>query len=212
MTRKLLVLLFVFFLFVFVSPVNAEDTATAGAQRVTDSTAKPREQERLLREQKRAAFTQVKNEIKAKIQTEREEYKLKIQTIKDQKKKALTERIDAKLAEINTKHTGKFLEILNKLQTILDRIAAGSSSSAEIAISQTAIDAAKSMNEIQAVKTYTMTIVDDATLKLNAGTTVSQLRQDLSNVHKLVVDAKQAVQKFNTDKKAIRNEASSSAR
>lgn len=221
MTRKLLVLLFPLLLIVFTTSANAQTAVTdttptvpANTQTATNAATKLRQQKQLLQDQKRAAFSKAKEEAKTLFQTRKEEFKIKLQAIKDQKKKVLAERIDAKLAEVNAKHTEKFLEILERLQGFLDKIKQSTTNTtvlADVAAAQTAIDTARTAVEAQALKTYVMTIADDATLKLNAGTTVKQLRLDLSAAHKLVVDAKQAVHKLNTDKTIIKKEATRSA-
>lgn len=219
MTRKLLTLSLSFLLFFFVTPVNAIEstTATTGSARPTapaTSASKLKEQMRLLQDQKKATASQAKEEIRTAIQTKRAEFKERLQTIKDLKRKTVIERMDVKLAEVNKNQTAKFTEVISKLQAIVDKIKQLTTNAnvlADISVAQAAIDSAKTAVETQAAKTYTMTIVDDTTLKANAGTTVSELRQDLTAVHKLVVDAKQAVQRLSTDKKAIRKEATSSA-
>lgn len=214
MTRKLLIITLFILLIVFAPTVNAQNTAAGNTQTATDAATKLKQQMRLIQDQKKTALTQVKDEAKAMLQAKREEFKTRIQTIKDQKKKALAVRIDAKLAEVNKKHTAKYSEALVRLQGFLDKIKQSTTDAkvlADIAAAQTAIDTAKDSVDIQAAKMYIMEIVDDATLKLNAGIAVSQLRQALSAVHKLVVDAKQAVQKLNTDRELIKKDATKSA-
>lgn len=215
MTRKLLFLLFPLLLLFFVSAANAQTATTGSAQTAVDSATKLKQQMQLLQEQKKAAVTQARDEAKAMVQAKREEFKTRLQTIKDQRKKTLVERIDAKIVEVNKNQTTRFTEVLSRLQTFLDKInklITGTTVSADVTAAQTAIDEAKTAVEAQAAKSYTMTITDDTTLKLNAGTTVSQFRQDLVATYKLVIDAKQAVQKLNTDKALIKKEASSSAK
>lgn len=219
MTRKLLVLLLPFVLFFIIPNANAQ-TATSGNNPITtrsaaiDSAAKLKLQMQLIQDQKKAAVVKAKEEIRAMVQTKREEFKTKLEAIRDQKKKALIERVDAKLAEVNKKYTSKFLEVLTGLQGFLDKIKQSTTNTtfqANVLIAQTAIDTAKTAVEAQAEKSYTMMITDETTLKLNAGAALSQLRQELMAVHKLVVDSKQAIQKLNTDKEFLKKEATSSA-
>lgn len=209
MTRKLL-LITPLFLLVFVATVNAQ-TTTGSAQ---TTAAKLKEQLQTLQDQKKTAVGQIRADTKAAIDAKREEFKTRIATIKDQRKKALAERIDAKLATVNANHTAKFLDALARFQAFLDKAKQSTTDAtvlAAAATAQTAIDTAKAAVEAQALKTYTMEVTDDATLKINAGTVVSQLRLDLMAVHKLVVDAKQAVQKLRTDNAMIKKEATNSA-
>lgn len=198
MTQKLLFLILPLVLIIFVSSANAQTATTKSAQIV----------------QKRTSVLQKRDELKIIIQTKRDEFKTRIQTIKDQKKKALVERIDVKIARINEKQSSKFSETLTILQGFLDKIKQSTANTkvlADITAAQIALDAAKTTVETQAGKAYTMEITGDTALRLNAGTVVSQLRQDLSAAHKLVIDAKQAIQKLNTDRKVIKKEATSSA-
>lgn len=216
MTRKLLSLLFSVILLVFASTVNAQ-TATTGSAQTTagNPTSKLKQQAQLLQEQRKTAVTQARDDAKAMIQAKREEFKTRILTIRSQKKKTLVERIDGKLVNVNSNQTSKFSEVLVRLQGFLDKIKQSTTNASVLtnaATAQAAIDTAKSAVGIQAAKAYTMEITDDLTLKLNAGTVVSQLRQDLTAVHKLVVDAKQAVQKLNTERELIRKEATGSAK
>ncbi len=188
MTRKLFFLALPFFLFIFVAIVNAQDTATSSPQTKTNPGTKLKQQIQFLQEQKKAAVEKI-----------RDEFKTKIQTIKDQRKKNLLERIDAKISRINKKTTDRFQEILVRLQNFLDKTSQSTKDEkilASVKIAQDAIDKASSAVASQAEKVYTANITDEASLRLNVGTTVSQFRQDLTGVHKTVVDAKQAVQKL----------------
>ena len=207
MARKLLVLLFPLLLIVLVPAVNAENSTTGSAQ----TTAK-----KLLQDQKKMMIAQATDASKAaNIQAAREEFKTRLQEIKDAKKKLLVGKIDARIEEVNTKTVDRFTEVLNKLQTFVDRVStpsAGPAVLSDIAAAQKAITTARTAVGIQAGKIYTITITNDATLKINVGKTISQFRKDLVAVHKLVIDAKQAVQKLNTDKVLIKKEATGSAK
>lgn len=204
--RFIYALVAVLFLFVFIPFTNAEDAITESALNTTGSI---RQQIRTLNDDKKTAIANIKDDAKASISAQREEFKIKLQVIKDQRKKLLVERIDARIAEVNKNQTTRFTDNLNKLQTFLDRfskLATGTAALADITKAQTAINTARNAVDAQAAKTYTITITDDLTLKFNAGKTMSQFRLDLVAVHKLVIDAKQAVQKLNTDRKLIKKE------
>lgn len=135
----------------------------------------------------------------------KEEFKTRVQAIKDQKKKAAVERINTKIVNQNKAVTNRLSAVLTKLQSVLDRIsqkaqdakAAGKNTAAlstAISNAQTALDAAKAAVSNQAAKEYTLSIANEGTLRSTVGTTVSGFRKDLRDVHKTVVDAKQAVQ------------------
>lgn len=205
MARKIVSLLLPFLLLtILISTAYAQTSTTTSSAGVVNNASRLKEQMQILQEQKKAALLQVRDEFKAKLQI-----------IKDQRKKTLVQRIDAKLAQVNKRQTERFSEVLTRLQGFLDKIKQSTTDTkvlADIAVAQTAIDTAKTAVDQQAAKTYTIQITDATTLKLNAGTTVSQLRQDLMAVYKLVIDAKQAVQKLNTDRELIKKEATSSAK
>lgn len=226
MHRKLSFLsLFILLFLLFSSNVSAQ-TASPVARRLED-------QMQFLKNQKQETVSQIKKDaridlrqqIKDRVQTKREEvkeivaikrdeFKAKLQTIKDQKKKAVVERIDAKLMNVNVKHTDRFTHVLSNLQTLLEKISQSTTDTdvlADAAKAQAAIDAAKAAIETQAAKTYIITISTETALRLDVGAVTSQLRLDLMATHKLVVDAKQAVQALRTNNAIMKKEATSSA-
>lgn len=147
----------------------------------------------------------VQNRIEDAAQ-KRQEMKKRLEVIRNEKKKAAVERIDTKISNMNKNHTDRFSAVLDKLQSILDRVSQKTSEvkangkdttalDSSIVSAQTAIDSAKAAVSAQAAKTYSIQISDEATLRNSVGTTVSQFRKDLRDVHKTVVEAKQAVQK-----------------
>lgn len=136
----------------------------------------------------------------------RQEMKKRLEVIRDEKKKVAVERIDTKIVNMNKNHTERFMAVLDKLQSILNRVSQKASEvkangkdtavlDSSIVSAQAAIDSAKAAVLAQATKTYAIQISDEATLRNSVGTTVSQFRKDLRDVHKTVVEAKQSVQK-----------------
>lgn len=199
---------------IFVSIVNAQDVTTSSAKATTDAKTKLKQQIQLVQEQKRTAIFKATDEAKTLIQTKREEFKANILKIKDQRKKTLVEKIDARIAEVNKNQTSRFSEILTTLQGFLDKIRQSATDTKvleDIALAQSAIDLAKDGVNAQATKTYTMNITDDMTLRVNAGTVVSQFRKEITAVYELVINAKQAIQKLNAERNLIKKEATSSA-
>jgi hypothetical protein len=220
MIRKLLILLFPLLLIVFVPRTNAQTATTGSAQTTIDPATKLKQQIQMVQGQKKTVAEQAKNDLETLTRMKRAELKARISTIKDETKKALMERIDARLAGVNKNQTTKFIDTLNKLQVFVDRAnktttATDTAKLRDIGEAQEIINFAKQAVLDQAEKTYIMTIINDSTLRANAGTTVSQFRHDLMAVYKLVMDAKQAVQKLylsNVNKETIRKEATNSAR
>lgn len=207
MARKLLFALTILFFLFLPSAIYAQTTTG------TDSAAsRLKKQMQEIQVQRKAAISDVKQEakevraelkqqikeavavkreaIKDALTAKREEFRTKLQTIKDEKKKILVDRIDSKLTNVNAKHTDRFIHVLSNLQTLLDKI----NENLDKTQAQVAIDAAKLAVEDQAVKTYTITISTETALRSDVGAVVSQLRQDLTSAHKLIVDAKQEVQ------------------
>lgn len=235
MYKKLLVFSFLVFLLTpFSSIANAQTTTSPDTN--ANSAARLKRQMRDIKEQKKEAISQIRQEaketrvelrkqIKETVQMKREKakevisakkekFKARLQTIKDQKKQVLVERIDGKLENVNTKHTDRFTEVLGNLQMILDKISVNATEEKVIAdtkIAQLAIDKAKTAVENQASKTYVITISTEKALRANVGATTSQLRLDLMATHKLVVDAKQAVQALRKNRAMMKKEATRSA-
>ena len=223
MTRILPFLIVPLFLLVLVSSVNAQTTTG------TDSASRLKQQMQELKSQKKAAVSNIKEEAKENrmelkekikdsiaakreetkeiVKAKRDEFKLKLQTLKDEKKRALVDRIDTKLANANIKHTDRFTQVLSNLQIILDKMA----DEVDKTAAQAAIDTAKKALENQAAKTYTITISTETALRSDVGAVTSGLRLDLSATHKLVIDAKQAVQALREKSGMMKKEAAGSA-
>jgi len=215
MTRKLLYIIFpLLIILVFIPRADAEHATTESAH-PSGAVSTLKNQAQILKDQKKTALTQVKEEFHTVSQAAREKFKAGLETIKDQKKKLLVERIDERITQVNQDRTTKFVDVLDRLQTFVDKFndtATGTASLADIAGAQKAIDLARVAVNTQKVKSYIITIKDDITLKVNVGTVVNQFRADLLSVYKLVTDARQAVMKLHTDKELIRKQATGSAR
>jgi DNA primase catalytic subunit len=225
-TRKIIYLALPFALLFFASTANAQNantqntnTRNANTARNTeqiDAATKLRQQMELIQQQKKTATSPgTANGILTATQIQKQEFREKLAEIKDAKKKTLTEKIDAKIEEINKKQTAKFLENLTNIQMFLDKIkqqqTTGSKLSENIAIAQLTIDFAKSQVNAQAEKIYVITIKDETTLKQNVGKIVAQFRSEMAEVHKLVMEAKWTVQKLNTERNTVTKEATGSA-
>ncbi len=164
-------------------------------------------------------------EIKEQFKEKRAEFKAHLAEIKDARKQKIVEKLDTKLSTVNTNHTNRWAEALEKMEEILSKLTekanqakslGTNTTTAENSIqsAQTAIDQAKNAVTTQAGKEYVLNISDEKLLKNTVGTTVSGLRLDLQSVHKLVIAAKQKVMeaalavrqlKLNTPTKTILN-------
>lgn len=123
-----------------------------------------------------------------------------------ERKKATVERVQQRIDQINKKRTDQITAFLDRLVKILEKIesrkekakAAGKDvSSVESAIkeSKAKIEVARAAVKAQAEKSYTIEITGEPGLKNAVGKTISSLGRDLRKTHKIVIEAKQAVQK-----------------
>lgn len=210
--KLLFLVLFVLSLFLLNISVGVK-SAVAGT---TDSASTTTKQLPLIRE-KREIIIKNRQETKTILKDKREEFREKLQTIRDEKKRAMVERIDEKISRMNHTHTARFSKTLEKLEMILNRIAEHAQNlkskgidtsklDSAVASAKTAINSAKVAIEIQAAKTYTMDVASETRLKTTVGSIVSMFRKDLRDVHKAVVDAKQAVQSAEMELVKVRGE------
>ena len=170
--------------------VRAETTASDSATSTTTTSIA----------QKRLAERQ--NAIAARKET-RAEFQEKLNKLKDEKKKIVVDRLNTKIAESNTKATGKMKEALAKFTIHLTRLqersanlkAAGKDTAnldRLITTATTAVATAITAVEAQAAKIYTLTITNDVTVKAEVGKTTSQFRLDIQAAHKTVTAARLA--------------------
>ncbi len=159
-------------------------------------------------EQEKMKFREVmdlrRKEASQSFELKREEFKQKLQLIKDERKKTITERINNRLSEINKNRTNRMMDSLSRLSEILGKLSnkvseakanGKDTSAAEAAIVQAnnAISAAQNAVSNQAGKVYIAQITTEANLRTSVGQSISQIENDLKTVHKLILDAKQAV-------------------
>lgn len=174
----------------------------AFAQTATSTPQTTKDRLRTIKEERQTVVAETRAQAKEKMG----EFKTQIRTIKDTRKQMLTERITDKIATSNARLTNKMDKALDHLTDILDRVKAraagfkvqGKDTTAldqAISAAEAAIAAAQAAVDTQSSKEYTATIVDEPTLRNTIGQMVSGFRLDIQAVHKLLVDAKQAVQK-----------------
>ena len=145
-----------------------------------------------------------RQETREVMRARREEFKQSLQTLRDQRKKIIVERIDTRMASANKKATVRFSAVLEKLQLILNRIVTRAQNLKVKGVDTTAFDSATASAEIaignakaaiasQSAMVYVIQIASESALRENVGSTVSELRLDLRDAHKAVINAKQAV-------------------
>lgn len=163
-----------------------------------------------------------REEMKQQMQQAQNEFQQKLSLIKDQKKQQRVISINDHIQSLNQTETDKMSQALDSLSTILEKIESQRdilvSKDANVTILNTdittatkAITTAKGEVSTQASKTYSISIVSDATLKTTVGTTVSQFRADMTTTYKSVVNAKQAVVKAAQELKTVSATLNSSA-
>jgi len=183
------------------------------AQTATSSPQSIRDRLQNLKEERQGKIAEIKDDAKERMDA----FKAQIRTIKDTRKQMLTERITDKIATSNARLTNKMDNALGHLTDILNRVknrsaafkVEGKDTTAldqAISAAEAAIAAAQAAVDAQSSKEYTATIVDEPTLRNTIGQMVSQFRKDISAVHKLLVDAKQAVQKAISEAAKLRGE------
>ena len=134
----------------------------------------------------------------------REEFRSRISAIRDEKKKAIVERVDKRIAEINTNRTGIMTRHLTKIEEVLNRIEAraleveknGKDISAvktAITTARTTIVASQTAVSAQAAKTYTIDITTEDKLGSAVSAARTALAEDLQTTHQTVVTARKAV-------------------
>lgn len=186
---------------------------TAFAQTGTSSPQTIRDRIKTLREERKQVVSETRADLKEKM----EAFRAQIKTIKDERKQMLTERIADRVASSNARLTNRMDRALDHLTDILNRVKVRAQDfktqgkdttalDAAILAAESVIATAQSAVDAQKAKEYTANIVDEETLRNTIGQMVSGFRLDIQAVHKLVVDAKQAVQKAIMEAAKLRGE------
>lgn len=142
--------------------------------------------------------------IKTKIQQNKEQLREGLKKIKNEYKQQAVERVNNRFQDLNKIWTDHFVDVLNRLDQILDNIASRADkaeangqdvSSVRTAISQAkdAISEARTAVVAQAGKVYTITITTEESLRQDVKNTREQIFIDLKNFRDKVKDARDAV-------------------
>lgn len=202
-------ILIAFFFLVQTNGVFAISSAgsTGSAQIKSNTSVQNRlEEMKALREQKQAELqTKIqerKQQIEAQKEQKRQEFQARLQQIKDAHKKKIIEKLDASYVRINKRWTTHFLNVLERLSKILDKIkirAENQNNAAAIeainkAYSQ--LESVKTSVVEQSAKTYTIAISDETKLREAAQTVHSQLRSDLQAVREQIKNIRETIHKL----------------
>lgn len=139
-----------------------------------------------------------------RIATKEAALKTRLAKFRDKKKAQVAERINSALANINErittamdKHLGVMSGILDKLESRVNSGTADIKDPAEvrsaIADARVAISSVSGVVAIQADKDYVLEATSEATIRKDMQGVKEQLRSDLGQLRKLVIDAKQKV-------------------
>lgn len=156
-----------------------------------------------LREQKITEVQQRVGERKEEWQeqmlTIREEFQQRLQGIKDVRKKKIVENLDAAYVRINKRWTTHFLNVLERLEKILDKLKLRAEKLEKTAVltkidqAYLLITATKTKVETQAAKVYTIEITDEESLREAAQAVHEQLKSDLKVLREEVKKTREAV-------------------
>lgn len=131
-----------------------------------------------------------------------EEFKIKAEKIKDARKKNAVLKINERIASISSQKTDKMADVLKRLNLIIEKLEDKGSlitGCDKTQLENSIIDAkstivkAEDLVTKQATKEYNIDLTDESTLKENVQTVIRSLNQDLQEVHKAVITAKEKV-------------------
>lgn len=156
---------------------------------------------------KRAAMASTTADIRLR-------FKADLDKIKDEKKKMKVENIGNNLIELNTKITTKSSERVNKIEEVLIALESRADKSAiegaimtnvlaHIANSEAMVAEARLAISAQAVKTYNVTITDEATAKASLQSSRDLLKKDIEAMNVKIKAAHDATKKAIEAYKAV---------
>lgn len=125
-------------------------------------------------------------------QTSREQFREKLQLIKDERKQQIIEHINQQLILINDRATKAMINVLNRLQALLDKIKLRVPA-ADTTAAQDLINSAQTAVAEQAENEYVIEFTDESGLRVGASAAKTQLHTDLKSVREKIRLARQAV-------------------
>jgi hypothetical protein len=113
----------------------------------------------------------------------------KLQQIKDTRKQKIVENLEKSYVNINKRWTTHFLNVLERLTKIANKINAPTDLKNKISSLKTAVNT-------QATKTYTVPIIDEAKLGESAKSVHEQLRSDLELLRDQIQDIRESLREI----------------
>lgn len=183
---------------------NVQNIRTEAKQEIQGIRQATQEQIKGAREDFRKTIETKRTERQAAMQAHRDTLKAKLQAIKDERKKTAVERIDKNLADLNSRMTTHYANVLDQIDDVLNRVVSRTDTAqangkdatmARTAImnAQSVITAARTAVVAQVNKVYSMNITGDTTLKSDVGAARQALHDDLKKVNDTVKAARDAV-------------------
>lgn len=200
MKKSLPFFLLIFILLLIPSSVGAQGPATTSANPRLE-TMELKANERMERMDARAQKLGTRLDMmREKFASRTAALKEKLSLFRDKNKARRVETVNGRLLEINEKRTGRMEEHLTKLSSLLTKVeeklsGAENATEAETAVAdaKAKIDLAKEAVASQSAKDYTIEATSEGTIKADSLKARMSLFEDLNAVHKLIVDARQAV-------------------
>ena len=144
--------------------------------------------------------------IREKIEEKRQIIKERLEKVEDERKQRIAEHLYDQINNLNERMSNTFSFILDKIEAVLSRIETRSEKAAEngadvstveAAITEAinAISASRAAIEAQSQKVYVFEVNSEETLRLDVGSIRQSLHNDLVEVRRTIVAAREAVRK-----------------
>lgn len=203
-----------------IAKIRADFSATIKTNRASTTEVIKEKREDLIKgiQEKRELFKEeleTKKEYRASTTAAmKAKFKEGLLKIKDEKKKIRVENAAENLTELNTEITTKSSENINKIEEVLIAIESRADKAtannvnvanvrAQIALAETAIADARIAVTAQAGKTYTVTILDESTVKTSVQSTRDLLKKDIDMIRVKIKAAHDATRKAAETLKSI---------
>lgn len=195
----------------YLYPVYAQDSATTSVPRTTRTALK----ERIQNTKVRVASAEARMaDRKENIASRATALRTKLAAFKNQRKAKLAEKINDTLSKINTRRTEQMVQHLQKMSELLTKVeerTAGATGdktnlNKSLTAAKAAISSAQTAVQAQSIKTYTIIVNTEQTVKADSKDARDMLHTDLKTSHDLVITARQAVAKAITDAITLKGE------
>jgi len=145
-----------------------------------------------------------KDAAKKGVELKKKDFKDSLTKIKDEQKKTKTEKIVTTIEELNTKLIGQLSDKIDQIETVLLSVKSRMTKAEEkgldvtlvkgqITLAEKAIADARDAIKVQAAKSYTTTITDEAKLKEEMQALRDTFKTDIKTLREKVVAAHKAV-------------------